>query len=322
VISSCFNAVRTFMKNRLIAVASIVCLAGILAGACLIPSDHPLLMWGGVGVSMVGFILCLGVGAVGRSLGVLVNEQNVMSLSRFQTAVWTVIILSILVVIVSIRIHSRVADVLNIKFSAGLLELLGISAVALVGSPLIESTKKGKDPDDSVAPQTAAALRRNAIVPPSVADKVNAAGAKAVADHKAALTAVPDPKSMPEKAVADDKGVAQSMTTAGTAVQDPKVVEEKAKTDSLADTINANAQGLLYKNPSITDARFSDIFRGSEVGNFAQLDLAKVQMFFFYLDRWRRLYIRLGRSHLWQGSYGSNCFNATAKRRNGRSFGY
>jgi hypothetical protein len=260
VISSCFNAVITFMKKRFIA-GCMVCLAGILGAAWLIPTNQPLWMWGAAGLSMIGFILCLGAGAVGRPLGVLVNEQNVMSLSRFQTAVWTVIVLSILVVIVSIRIHS---GVLNIKFSAGVLELLGISAVALVGSPLIESTKKGK-PDDSVAPQTAAALRKSAMVPPSVADKVNAAGAKALADHKvatAALTAAQDPKVLAEKA---------------------KAAEEKGKTDSLADTINDNAQGLLYKNPSISDARFSDIFRGSEVGNFAQLDLAKVQMFFFTL---------------------------------------
>src|SRR5271165_1657537 len=60
-------------------------------------------------------------------------------------------------------------------------------------------------------------------------------------------------------------------------------VGEVAKTNSVKVAIDDNNQGLLYKNPSISDARFSDMFRGSEVGNFAQMDLAKVQMFFFTL---------------------------------------
>jgi hypothetical protein len=42
-----------------------------------------------------------------------------------------------------------------------------------------------------------------------------------------------------------------------------------------------NRQGTLYANPSISDARVTDMFQGDEVGNTIQLDLAKVQMFFF-----------------------------------------
>jgi hypothetical protein len=47
--------------------------------------------------------------------------------------------------------------------------------------------------------------------------------------------------------------------------------------------ITQNAQGILYKNPTVNDASFSDIFEGDEIGNTAYVDLGKVQMFYFTL---------------------------------------
>jgi hypothetical protein len=41
-----------------------------------------------------------------------------------------------------------------------------------------------------------------------------------------------------------------------------------------------HAQGILYKNPSMQDASFFDLFEGDEIGNAANVNLAKVQMFF------------------------------------------
>jgi hypothetical protein len=92
--------------------------------------------------------------------------------------------------------------------------LLGISTASLVGTPLLQSTKKAQTPDPQEVIKTEAAL--------------NAKG---------------DP--MP------------------------------------AANITANAQGVLFANPSIQDAHFSDMFEGDEVGNTAYVDVAKVQMFFF-----------------------------------------
>ena len=45
--------------------------------------------------------------------------------------------------------------------------------------------------------------------------------------------------------------------------------------------INANRQGTLYANAQIGDARITDMFQGDELTNTAQIDLAKVQMFYF-----------------------------------------
>src|SRR5262249_25290782 len=87
--------------------------------------------------------------------------------------------------------------------------LMGISTTSLVGTPLIHSSKKNKDPKPEEMDKTASALN-----------------------------------------------------------------EDKA-------TIAANKQGVLYANSDITEASFTDIFQGDEVGNTAFIDLAKTQMFFF-----------------------------------------
>ncbi len=47
------------------------------------------------------------------------------------------------------------------------------------------------------------------------------------------------------------------------------------------DNISNNRKGVLYANGAISDAAFSDMFEGDEVGNTAYVDPAKVQMFFF-----------------------------------------
>jgi len=51
--------------------------------------------------------------------------------------------------------------------------------------------------------------------------------------------------------------------------------------DATAGMIDQNRQGTLFANPSIKDARITDMFEGDEVGNTAYVDIAKVQMFLF-----------------------------------------
>jgi hypothetical protein len=47
------------------------------------------------------------------------------------------------------------------------------------------------------------------------------------------------------------------------------------------DEVDAHARGILYGNPSIHDARFTDMFGGDEVGNAHLVDASKVQLFLF-----------------------------------------
>lgn len=234
------------MSRSMSAVLSAVIIVAIVALAWFLP---PRQSWFGVMVLLLAFFLLLGVLICQRPFGILITEQNVMSLARFQTVLWTLIILSAFLVIAIARIKNGVvadedsaeqADPLNITLGKQLLGLLGISAAALVGSPLIAATKKTKtQTDPNSADMSAQAMARTRNVPDSLMPPA-ARGATRGAAASAALNAEP-----------------------------------------IADAIKANATGILFKNPTIQDASFSDIFEGNEIGNCAHIDLGKTQMFFF-----------------------------------------
>jgi hypothetical protein len=96
---------------------------------------------------MVMFFLVLGLYQNNRLLGVLINERNLMSLSRFQSVVWTTILLSAYIVIAFERIRAgTVADPLAIAIDWRIWALAGISMTSLIGTPLILSSKKDKVP--------------------------------------------------------------------------------------------------------------------------------------------------------------------------------
>ena len=68
----------------------------------------------------------------------------------------------------------------------------------------------------------------------------------------------------------------------------PVKEEEKKRTFALmegqgidAKTLDSHGQIVVKNNPD--DARMSDLFKGDETGNAAQVDLAKIQMFYFTL---------------------------------------
>jgi len=82
-----------------------------------------------------------------RFAGVLVNERRMMSLSRFQTVLWTLIVLSGYATIALIRARNGMGTgALNIQVPSEVWILIGINSAALVGSPLITSNKAKKAP--------------------------------------------------------------------------------------------------------------------------------------------------------------------------------
>lgn len=160
---------------------------------------------------MLLFMITIGLHISRRASGVLINERNLISLARFQLVMWTLIILSAFLAAVLGRIKAggAVADALAIGFDQRLLGLIGITTASLVGTPLLQSTKKVQEP------------RPEAV----------------------------------EKAARDLKAT--------------------------EDDVTDNAQGVLFANPNVADASFSDMFQGDEVTNKAYVDVAKLQMFFF-----------------------------------------
>lgn len=99
-----------------------------------------------VTVCMLLFLGILGIHHNGRVFGILISERNTMSLSRFQTVLWTVIVLSAYLAISLERIRSGVPDPLAVAIDWRLWTLMGMSLTSLVGSPLILSNKRLKEP--------------------------------------------------------------------------------------------------------------------------------------------------------------------------------
>jgi hypothetical protein len=116
--------------------------------------------------ALVLVLLVLGHAVVQRPLGVLIDEQNIMSLSRFQMAVWTVVVLASYFAYALMRMRAAgfvavvlksSADPLNVTIDPHLLALMGISATSFVASPYILGTKRNQEPDPTAVAKTALA---------------------------------------------------------------------------------------------------------------------------------------------------------------------
>ncbi len=103
--------------------------------------------WVAVLILMFAFVVVLGVGLNGRLLGILINERMLMSLSRFQMVIWTLLVLSAYFVIALVRIrHPEVANPLEVAIPWEVWSLVGISTASLVGTPFIYGFQKHKKP--------------------------------------------------------------------------------------------------------------------------------------------------------------------------------
>ena len=118
--------------------------------------------WFAVIVLMLGFMIVLGKALVGRGLGILINQRNLMSLSRFQMTVWTVVILSAYFVMAIMRTKvTGVEQPLVIQIDWQIWALLGISTASLVGTPLINTNKKNKVPANLETTKAAQVLKED-----------------------------------------------------------------------------------------------------------------------------------------------------------------
>jgi hypothetical protein len=148
-------------KPGLTAGCIVVLIAVIVwAGLCL-PGGWNLIV---IAAALAAVLLVLGKAIVERPLGALINEQNIMSLSRFQMAVWTIVVIASYFTYALVRIKAAGfgaidlksdVDPLNVAIDPHLLILMGISATSFVASPLILGTKKDQTPDPAVAAKTA-----------------------------------------------------------------------------------------------------------------------------------------------------------------------
>src|SRR5260370_34109216 len=118
--------------------------------------------WLLVAIFLCLFLAVLGHRVVGRPTGILITPRNLMSMSRFQMVIWTVIILSGYFTMALARIKAGVEDPLSIALDWHLWALMGISTASLVGSPLLLNSKKDEQPADDTVAKVAKDLNENA----------------------------------------------------------------------------------------------------------------------------------------------------------------
>jgi DNA polymerase family B len=101
----------------------------------------------------------------GRWAGILIDERKVMTLSRFQIIMWTVIILSAYFTMVNARIYASAlgapGDPLAIEIDWQLWAPLGISSTSLVGTPLIMDSRLSSDYQGGLVIEPKRGLYRN-----------------------------------------------------------------------------------------------------------------------------------------------------------------
>ena len=125
------------------------------------PFENPRWNLIAVMVLMLLSLVFLGQYVLGRSLGILISERNLMSLARLQISIWTVIILSAYLVVALQRVSNGSLNPLYIRMDETLWMLLGISTASLVGSPLILNRKESKKPSTGELERTALKLKEN-----------------------------------------------------------------------------------------------------------------------------------------------------------------
>ncbi len=148
-------------SSLLVSFALLFLMVAMAAAGWFAPAGANFLL---VMLSLSLMLVVLGIGTTNHPLGVLINERNLMSLSRFQMVVWTVVVLGGYLTFALVRIKWMLAGLpatgpvtapLDIQMDWQLVSLLGISTTSLVGSSLILSTKKDQTPAATVTQKTA-----------------------------------------------------------------------------------------------------------------------------------------------------------------------
>ncbi|SRR6266487_1009467 len=116
----------------------------------LLPTSSRLWMWIGTLILLALFVLAAGYGITGWWLGVLIDNRRKMSLSRFQTVLWSVLILSafLAAALTNIPLVRNPTDALIINIPPELLAILGISVTSLVGKSVILNAVKNPEQVD------------------------------------------------------------------------------------------------------------------------------------------------------------------------------
>ncbi len=120
-------------------VPTLVIAAGLVG--LFFPSSLHLLTWIVILILLLLLSLIIGHGTTNKWNGLLVDERNMISLSRFQLVLWIIIILSAFLSVALINMRVNPLNALSFNVPDELWALIAISTTSLIGSPLALSTK-------------------------------------------------------------------------------------------------------------------------------------------------------------------------------------
>jgi hypothetical protein len=179
-------------------------------------------------------------------LGILIDRRNMVSLSKLQMVLWTILVVSGFVTIAALKGAYGIPNPLDIGIPETLWVLMGISTVSLIGSPLLKSDNLETEKKE-----------------------VQARLPQAIKDWEEKQ----DPK---KTATTEDK----AKIKLGVEEEVRKELRPSLN-DGKLDVVGSE---IVNKYPC--DASIWDIFRGEEVGNFKLPDLGKIQLILFTLIAW------------------------------------
>jgi hypothetical protein len=105
---------------------------------------HVQLAWITTMILLLLFSVLAGQKITGRWQGLLIDERNVISLSRFQMLLWTVLVVSAFITAAFYNVFTNADSPLGIAIPSQVWVALGISTTSLVGTPLILGQKAQK----------------------------------------------------------------------------------------------------------------------------------------------------------------------------------
>ena len=263
-----------------------------------IRAGGPATAWAACMLFTLALLVLAGREVNGRWSGVLINARNKYSLARLQIMIWTVMVMTAYLTFALPRIRLMAqgtltqADALNITFPKELILAMGISAVSFAGSSLIKRTKTSKTTtiDLKSTPDATRARRDQAKTDLAVAESqlVTALQTQKTREDEFAASkkALADAADDAKKAAQEKVDMAQILLKSAVLDSDKATKDRDAKKAALdaaeKDFVAATeAEGLLHRNASPSEASWVDLVRGEEIGNYKLVDMSKVQMLFF-----------------------------------------
>lgn len=232
---------------------------------------HPFWIWLILLALFTALTLVISRALTRRWLGVVIDERNKYSLSRFQMVLWTVMILAAFMaaVLANVRLNLLV----YVSGAVDPPQMLFVRSGALVSDVLSIA--------GVIVPNAETGIY--SAVPGVDLSQLNLA--EAVRDGQQII--VPRPG---ETLPLDVQARSEAGTTSNTTPLSVQIPSEVwlllgISTTSLVASplIKGQKTTSIVTNQSASEARFSDLFKGEEANNFAILDLGKVQLLYFTL---------------------------------------